>query len=87
MKCPCDNCILYAMCRTKLIDMNEAMDGAYTRIVKLANDCILLNRFIYGGKEGDPWFHTDRRTERTQLTWKLFKIKKRDLDWGDIDNE
>lgn len=73
MNCPCENCILYAMCRSRLIDMTLK----YTRIAALASTCILLSEYIYKSNQefkGD--LHYNERSNNTQLAWRLFNISK-----------
>lgn len=72
MKCPCENCILYAICRTRLINMGEE----YIRIARLADSCTLLHKFLYS--PGDYAF--EKIAEKRKLTWNLFKLKRRDSE-------
>ena len=77
--CPCENCVLFAICRTKLIDM----DLKYTRIAALAETCKLLHEYIYRFKSDIDADEThSRRSNRTNRTWKLFNIKKPTGEWS-----
>jgi len=70
--CPCENCVLYAMCRSKLADMSESK----TMVGTLAETCILLHRYIYTDKKGmSRWFADDLRTNRIISTFRLFSDK------------
>lgn len=69
-KCPCENCILYAMCRSRLIDMSVS----YTRIAFLSNTCQLLSDYIYKDIHDQ-----EERSKKTTYTWKIFDIDRWNL--------
>ena len=67
---PCKDCILYAICRTALINMDEK----YVRVAHLSRKCILLHKFLYEDA------YIQEIIKRRELTWKLFNIKRRDSE-------
>jgi len=79
MKCPCENCVVYAMCRTKVINMPYK----YTKIGHLAVTCDLLFNFIHqdiSDNDNNPAGLYDDKTSRTGQAYKIFNIESvRDL--------